>query len=136
MLILLLLLLLKYYPEEKIFECLLLKQQWKNVPNRSEQWFKRRTWLEELVLLYIIWTGNTRILDVSESHCGQICPDTWNAVSMPEYAWNIMCQSSKYVHSHKKWKDGLETRTGCVFFVTWVTKILRTQSTLAYIKYK
>ena len=50
---------------EKKVECLLLRQKWKNAsnPNRSEQWFKRRTWLEELVLLYINWTGNATILD-------------------------------------------------------------------------
>ena len=40
MLLLLLLLLLKYYPEEKNLECLLLKQKFKNVPNRSEELFK------------------------------------------------------------------------------------------------
>ena len=39
MLLLLLLLLLKYYPEEKNVECLLLKQKWKNVPNRFWQRF-------------------------------------------------------------------------------------------------
>ena len=58
MLFLLLLLLLKYYLEEKIVECLLLKQ-WKNVPNRSEKWFIRRSWFEERVLLWIMpgsWT--------------------------------------------------------------------------------
>ena len=51
---------------EKKVECLLLRQKWKNVSNtnRSEQWFKRRTWLEELVLLYINWTGNATILDI------------------------------------------------------------------------
>ena len=43
MLLLLILLLLKYYPEEKNVECLLLKQKLKNVPNRSEQVFERRT---------------------------------------------------------------------------------------------
>ena len=34
MLLLLLLLLLKYYTEEKVFECLLLKQKRKNVLNK------------------------------------------------------------------------------------------------------
>ena len=33
----LLLLLLKYYPEDKIFECLLLKQKRKSVPKRFER---------------------------------------------------------------------------------------------------
>ena len=37
MLLLLLLFLLNYYPEEKSFECLLLKQKSKNVPNKSER---------------------------------------------------------------------------------------------------
>ena len=37
MLSLLLLLLLKYYPEENIFECLLLKEKRKNILNRFEQ---------------------------------------------------------------------------------------------------
>ena len=46
--------------------CLLLKQKLKNVP-WFEQWFKRRTWLEEQVLVYTIWTGKTRILNMPES---------------------------------------------------------------------
>ena len=75
---------LRYYPEEKNVECLLLKWKWKYVPNRSEHWFKRRTWLEEQVLLYITWTGNARILDMSESQCRQIYPDMYNVVNMPE----------------------------------------------------
>ena len=57
-LLLLLLLLLKYYHEEKNVECLLLKKNWKNVPKRLEQWFKRRTLPEEQILLYIIWNCN------------------------------------------------------------------------------
>ena len=40
MLLLLLLLLLKYYLEENNFECLLLKEKSKIVPNRSEKLFK------------------------------------------------------------------------------------------------
>ena len=72
MLLLLLLLLLKSHPEGKNVECLLLKQ-WENVPNRSKKWFKRRTLFEEQVLLYITWTSNARILNMSESQCGQIC---------------------------------------------------------------
>ena len=55
----------------KNVECLLLKQKWENVPNSSDQWFKRRTWLEEQVLLYIIWTGNGRILNISEPNGGK-----------------------------------------------------------------
>ena len=37
LLLLLLLLLLKYYPGEKVFECLPLKQKRKNVLNKFEQ---------------------------------------------------------------------------------------------------
>ena len=62
MLLLLLLLILKYYPEK-----------WKNVSNRFELWFKRITWLEEQVLLYVIWTGNAKMLNMSES--AEICPN-------------------------------------------------------------
>ena len=58
----------------------------KNVSTRSEQWFKKRTWLKEQVLLYIIWTGNARILYTSESQCEQICLDMSNFVNIPEYA--------------------------------------------------
>ena len=43
-------------------ECLLLKQKWKNVPKRSEPWFKRRTSPEEQVLGYTIRYGNYVIL--------------------------------------------------------------------------
>ena len=43
MLLLLSLLLLKYYLKDKNVEWLLLKQKRKNVPNRSEQLFERRT---------------------------------------------------------------------------------------------
>ena len=63
----------------------------KNVPNKSEQWFKRRTWLKKQVLFYITWTGHDRILNVSESQCEQICLDMCNFANMPEYAWNIRC---------------------------------------------
>ena len=59
-----LLLLLKYYPEEKNVKCLLLKQQWKNAPEKFEQGFKIRTWPEKQVLVYIIWYGNYIILFV------------------------------------------------------------------------
>ena len=72
-------------------ECLLYKQKWKTVPDRSEQWFKRRTWLEEQVLLYIFWTDNERILNMSETQCGQICLDMCNFVNICEYVWNITC---------------------------------------------
>ena len=54
-----------------------------------KQWFKRRTWLEEQVLFCITWTGIARILNMSESQCGQIRLDMCNIVNMPEYAWNI-----------------------------------------------
>ena len=43
LLLLLSLLLFKYYLKDKNVECLLLKQKRKNVPNRSEQLFERRT---------------------------------------------------------------------------------------------
>ena len=71
--LLLLLLVSKYYLEEQNVECLLLKQKWKNVQNRFEQWFKRRTWFEELVLVYTIWTSNVRILNMPQS--AEICPN-------------------------------------------------------------
>ena len=77
--------------EEKNTDCLLLKQKWKNVPNRPEQWFKRRTWLEGQVLLYIVWTCNAKVLNMSEPQCGQICLDLCNFVNMHEYSWNITC---------------------------------------------
>ena len=89
MLSLLLLLLLKYYPEEKNHECLLLKQKFKNIPNRSEEWFKRGTRLQEQVFPYITWFGNAGILNMPESQCKQICLDMCNFVNMPEYSWNI-----------------------------------------------
>ena len=54
----------------------------KNLSNRSEQWFKKRTWFEEQVLFYIT-------LNRSQSQCGQIYFDMYNFANMPEYAWNI-----------------------------------------------
>ena len=80
---------LKYYPEKNNIECLLLKQNWKNVQNRFEQWFKR-TWLEEQVLLSTIWTS--KILNIPESvdicpNVGKystICITLWICLDMPE----------------------------------------------------
>ena len=43
--------------------------------------------------LYVIWTGNARIMNMSEYQCGQICPDISNLVNIPEYAWNMTCVS-------------------------------------------
>ena len=57
----------------------------------QKQWLKRRTWLEEQALLYITWTGNARILNMSQSQCGQTHLDMCNFVNMPEYARNITC---------------------------------------------
>ena len=71
--------------------CWMLTFETKIDPSRLEQLFKRRTWLEEQVLLYITWTGSARILNMSEFQCGQICLDMCNFVNMPEYAWNITC---------------------------------------------
>ena len=34
----------------------------KNVAKRFEQWFKRRTWPEKQILVYIIWYGNYIII--------------------------------------------------------------------------
>ena len=82
--------LLKHYPEGKNVENLLSKQQ-KNDPNRSENWFKRRTWFEEQVFLCITWTNNARILNMSEPQCGQICRAMCNFVNISEYVWNITC---------------------------------------------
>ena len=62
-----------------------------SVPSRSEQWFKRRAYLEEQSLLFIIWAGNAIILVMSEYQFGQICLDMCNFVNMLKYAWNIMC---------------------------------------------
>ena len=78
----LLLLLLKYYPEKEMLNFLLLKkkQKRKNVPNGSEQWFKKRTWLEKQALLYNILTSNARSLNMPES--AKICP---NAGHIPRY---------------------------------------------------
>ena len=97
--LLLLLLLLKYYPEEQNVKCLPLKRKWKMFPNKFEQWFKRRTWLEEQALVYTIWTGNARILNMPEyteiySNVGKYSSInvTKNVTeNMPEYAWNITC---------------------------------------------
>ena len=77
---------------EKKVECLLLRQKWKNVsnPNRSEQWFKKRTWLEELGYFTLIEPVMLRSW-ISDYQCGQICPDMCNFVIMTENAWNITC---------------------------------------------
>ena len=61
---------------KKNVECLLLRQKWKNVPNRLEQWFKRRTWLEEQLLVYKIWIGNASILNMPGST--EILPNVGN----------------------------------------------------------
>ena len=53
--------------------------------------FKRRTWFEEQVLLYITWIGNAKIRNMSESQCEQIYFDMCTFVNIPEYEWNIMC---------------------------------------------
>ena len=44
----------------------------------------------------------------------------------------------KFMHSHKKRKDSLETRAepAVFFFITWVPEIIGTRSTRACIKYK
>ena len=78
--------------QKKNVECFLLKQRWKKVPNRFEQWFKRRTWLEEQVLIYTIWTGSARILNITEffeiyTKVGQyssICVTLWICLNMCE----------------------------------------------------
>ena len=49
------------------------------------------SWSEEQVLLYIFWTDNERILNMSETQCGQICLDMCNFVNICEYVWNITC---------------------------------------------
>ena len=59
--------------------------------NENEKGFQRRSWPEKQVLLYIIWTGNASILNMSEPQFGQICIDVCNFVSIGEYAWNITC---------------------------------------------
>ena len=64
---------------------LLLKRKRKNVLNKFEQWLKRRTWLEEQVLLYIIWTDNARILNKSES--AEICPSVGKYASISPTLW-------------------------------------------------
>ena len=95
MLLLSLSLLLNYYAEEKNIEYLLLKQKWKNVPNRSAQWFKRIAWFVGQILLYIIWNGiagSWICLNPNVGKCLGIC-------SLPEYVWNIaylnMSESAK-----------------------------------------
>ena len=45
----------------------------KNIPNRFEKSFKRRTWLESQVLVYAIWVSDSRILNMHES--AEICLD-------------------------------------------------------------
>ena len=98
MLLLMLLLLLKCYPEEENNECQLLKKKMKkkNVPNRFGQWFKRRTWLEEQVLVYTVWAGNAGILNMPESWTWlnlpkytRICLKWSNVVNVAEYPWSI-----------------------------------------------
>ena len=73
----------------KMLNVYFLKHKWKNVPNRSEQCFIKKTWLEEQVLFYIIWIGNAMVLNISEFQCGKICLDMCDFVNIPEYEWNI-----------------------------------------------
>ena len=47
--------------------------------------------LESSYCFTLLWTGNTKILNMSESQCGQRCLDMRNFVNMPEYAWIIKC---------------------------------------------
>ena len=46
---------------------------------------KRRTWLEEQVLVYIIWAGNVMILDIPEST--KICPNVAKYASTCVTLW-------------------------------------------------
>ena len=41
----------------------------------------------------LLWTSNTKILNMSESQFGQICFDMCNFVNMPEYAAFKICLS-------------------------------------------
>ena len=89
----LLLLLLKYYPEKKKnVECLLLKkkQKRKKVPKGSEQWFKKRTWLEKQAILWPVMQGSSICLNLLKyARMRDIFLDICNVVNMAEYAWNI-----------------------------------------------
>ena len=67
--------------------------------NKNEKMFQRdlssylkeETWLGEQVLLYIFWTCNAWIQNISEFQCGQISLDMRNFVKIPKYEWNITC---------------------------------------------
>ena len=57
--------------------------------------FKQRTWREEQVLFYMIWTGNARILNMPEyadkiPNVGKY-DSIWLILWMPEYVRNITC---------------------------------------------
>ena len=45
------------------------------------------------VLLYIIWIGNARIMNMSEFQFEQIYLEIYNFVNMFEHAWNITSQN-------------------------------------------
>ena len=82
---------------KKYVESLLLTQKLKKCSKQIWTVFKRRTWIEEHVLVYNIWNGNARILNMPEyiswnmHKCGQICIDISKLVNMSEYVWNILC---------------------------------------------
>ena len=81
---------------KKYVESLLLTKKLKKCSKLIWTVFKRRTWTEEHVLVYNIWTGNARILNMPEyvswnmHKCGQIWIDISKLVNMSEYVWNIL----------------------------------------------
>ena len=49
------------------------------------------------MLLYINWIGNAKILNLSESQCGQICLDISNFVNIPEQSATLRALRAKNV---------------------------------------
>ena len=81
------LLLLKYYPEEKNVVCLLLKQKWNNVPNRSnsdlkeELDFKRRCCF---ILFEPVMRRSWICLNLNVGKYAPICVTLWVSLNMRE----------------------------------------------------
>ena len=65
----------------------------KNVPDSFEQWFKKRTWLEERVSVCTISAGNARILNMPKS--AEICPNVGKYSSICVTLWLClnMCET-------------------------------------------
>ena len=52
------------------------KMKKKNIPNRFEKSFKRRTWIESQVLVYAIWVSDSMIcMNLNMHESAEICLD-------------------------------------------------------------